>query len=104
MDNLHVENIHVRDRAIPNQFVIQYKDVTRLGVPTLTQIFQSYESKIVEIKRYPDKRDIFLDEIFWDFSRTTSKYRSLFLQESKKETQSKIDSGEYILKDLNYNG
>ena len=34
-------------------------------------------------------------------SRTTAKYRNQFLDESTKETQAKIDSGEYILTDLN---
>jgi len=42
-----------------------------------------------------------LDENSWDYSRTTGKYRNLFLQECKAETEKKIESGEYILIDLN---
>lgn len=36
----------------------------------------------------------------WDYSRTTGKYRNIFLGETKRETEKKIKSGAYILKDL----
>jgi hypothetical protein len=42
-----------------------------------------------------------IDKNKWDYSTTTGKYRNQFLGETKKETQAKIDSGEYILTDLN---
>jgi len=42
-----------------------------------------------------------LDRELWDYSKTTSKYRNLFLGETTAETQKKINSGEYILTDLN---
>jgi len=42
-----------------------------------------------------------LDEKYWDYSKTTGKYRNQFLGENKKETEKKIASGEYILTDLN---
>lgn len=61
------------------------------------EYFQSYRSIIA--KR--SKGKIYLDEYFWDYSVTTGKYRNLFLNETKKETQAKIDSGEYRLTDLN---
>ena len=32
---------------------------------------------------------------------TTSKYRNIFLEETKKDTEKKIESGEYILTNLN---
>ena len=35
------------------------------------------------------------------YSKTTSKYRNMFLGETTKETQKKINSGEYILTNLN---
>lgn len=60
--------------------------------------FQSYDSIIVKIEK---NGKILLDVITWKYSITTSKYRSLFLNESTKETQSKIDSGEYTLTNLN---
>ena len=68
--------------------------------------FQSYESIIVK-KTYclgndMDLRDkVELDKTYWNYSKTTSKYRNKFLGETTKETQTKIDSGEYTLTDLN---
>jgi len=44
---------------------------------------------------------VILDKKYWNYSKTTSKYRNKFLNETTKETQAKIDSGEYVLKDLN---
>ena len=38
----------------------------------------------------------------WDYSVTTSKYRNIFLNENKKETEKKIKSGEYVLTDLTH--
>ena len=46
----------------------------------------------------------FLDKTYWNYSVTTGKYRNQFLGETKKETEAKIKSGEYILTDLNLNG
>ena len=62
--------------------------------------FQSYDSIIAKI---PDlhRFEIVLDEKYWNYSVTTSKYRNQFLGESTKETQAKINSGEYKLVDLN---
>ena len=59
---------------------------------------QSYNSVIV-------KRDkngsVTLDQRFWDYSKTTGRYRNLFLNETKKETEQKIEAGIYKLADLN---
>lgn len=74
---------------IPNQFIIDDDNGNRF--------FQSYNSIIVKISN----GQIFLDESFWDYSKTTGKYRNLFLWETKKETEKKIKSGEYILTNLN---
>ena len=76
-----------RGNVVPNQFEINFKR---------TRIFQSYKSIISKI----ENGITYLDERRWNYSRTTSKYRSIFLGESTKETQKKIDSGEYILTDL----
>ena len=74
---------------IANQFI--YRDDEKA-------VFQSYSSVIAI--RYSDGR-IELDANTWDYSKTTGRYRNQFLGETKKETQSKIDSGEYKLEDLN---
>lgn len=79
-----VENIN----GVPNQFRIR----TDKGF-----IFQSYGSNIVVI----ENGEVFLDNLYWNYSRTTSKYRSIFLGETTTVTKSKIKSGEYKLKNLN---
>ena len=77
-------------RSVANQFEIETDDATYL---------QSYDSIIA--KRMRMSGVIFLDENYWDYSTTTGRYRNMFLGETKKETQAKIDSGEYILTNLN---
>jgi hypothetical protein len=56
---------------------------------------------VIVREEYNSKGQIYLDRNKWDYSTTTGKYRNQFLGETKKETQAKIDSGEYILTDLN---
>jgi len=64
--------------------------------------FQSYKSVIARKTFIRGPRvQILLDKKYWDYSVTTGKYRNQFLGETKKETQAKIDSGEYILTNLN---
>ena len=78
-----------KGNKIPNQFIIR----TPEGC-----YFQSYDSTIV----FQDPAGkTFLDETYWDYSVTTGKYRNMFLGETKKETIKKIDSGEYVLTNLN---
>ena len=60
--------------------------------------FQSYGSLIA---RKTHDGQVLLDEVYWDYSRTTGKYRNQFLREGIAETRKKIKSGEYILTDLN---
>ena len=60
-------------------------------------LFQSYNSTICKI----ENGQTFLDERFWDYSKTTGKYRNIFLGEDKKETTKKINSGEYKFTNLN---
>jgi len=73
---------------VANQFVI-YTDTG--------SIFQSYNSTIVKL----DSGKTYLDINKWDYSKTTGKYRNIFLNEKKKDTEEKIKSGQYILTDLN---
>lgn len=63
--------------------------------------FQSYNSIIVKITYEGRQKVVTLDEQTWDYSKTTGKYRNLFLDENKKTTEAKIKSGEYKLANLN---
>lgn len=88
---------------VPNQFIIE----DRQSSHTLT-VFQSYKSTIAKVAWEGDKRIVTLDEFYWDYSRTTLKYLGQFLHETiwtsfntKADIQAKIDSGEYILANLN---
>jgi hypothetical protein len=74
---------------VANQFIIY----TSKG-----RYFQSYDS-IIALRNNNGK--ITLDEYYWDYSRTTSKYRNEFLGETTAETRAKIESGKYELEDLN---
>lgn len=75
--------------TVANQFEIY----TNKGV-----YFQSYNSIIIFIDK---KGKVHLDNYYWDYSKTTGKYRNIFLGEDIKETRRKITSKEYKLKNLN---
>jgi hypothetical protein len=99
---MKVENMEGRSgHAVPNQFIITDEGHGALGNFTKREVFQSYNSVIVKITRWPEKTRVELDKNKWDYSVTTGKYRNQFLGETKKETEAKIKSGEYILTDLN---
>lgn len=74
---------------VANQFEITIGGLT---------FFQSY-STVIAVR--DPQGHVTLDTNSWDYSVTTGKYRNQFLNEHKKETQAKIDSGEYSLADLN---
>jgi len=82
-------NTYVRQFHGKNQFLIHSENGTT---------FQSYDS-VIAIQDYFG--NITLDRNTWDYSKTTGKYRNLFLGETKAETLEKIRSGEYKLADLN---
>ena len=73
-----------KGNKIANQFVI-YTDNG--------SIFQSYNSTIVKI----DSGKTYLDLNKWNYSKTTGKYRNIFLNEQKKDTENKIKSGNISL-------
>ena len=75
-----------------NTIANQFKVVTENAI-----YFQSYESIIVKI----EGGKTYLDSQYWDYSKTTGKYRNQFLGEDKKETEKKIKEGIYILTNLN---
>ena len=95
MKNLNVKNmISNNGNPISNQFIINIGD---------KKMFQSYET-LIAVKEWKPKTmvwQITLDKNSWDYSRTTGKYRNIFLGESKIETEKKIKSKEYKLKNLN---
>jgi hypothetical protein len=77
-------------REIPNQFIIETDE---------GRYFQSYNSIIAFIPYNEGKTQ--LDEYYWNYSKTTGKYRNQFLGEDKKETEKAIKEGRYILTNLN---
>lgn len=86
---MKVENMtSANGNPVPNQFIIWNDGEC---------FFQSYKTIIACIS----KGKTILDKFFWDYSVTTGKYRNMFLGESKAETLKKIESGEYILMNLN---
>ena len=90
LQNVKVENMKSgQGNDIPNQFIIE----TNEGL-----WFQSYRT-VIAFK--PLSGPVCLDERAWDCSRTTSKYRSLFLNEPTAETKKKIKEGIYQLVNLN---
>ncbi len=104
---MKVENMtSSRGNKIANQFIIK-DSIVRLDGNSMNvtkgNMFQSYQSNIAFIPCYECMGTVkaYLDSAKWDYSVTTSKYRNIFLSETKKETQTKIDSGEYKLVDLN---
>ena len=74
---------------VPNQFIIW----TDKG-----KYFQSYRTIIAFID---NNNNVFLDKDSWDYSRTTGKYRNIFLGEKRDSTMYSIKIGEYELKNLN---
>ena len=77
----------------------QFKVINQFTLTTENGVyFESYGSVIVF---KPNNGKIQLDSNLWNYSKTTSKYRNMFLGETTKETQQKIDSGEYELTSLN---
>jgi hypothetical protein len=90
-DTMKVQNMtsNRSNREVANQFEI-YGDNGEM-------YFQSYNSIIVKIVR----GKTYLDATYWDYSKTTGKYRNQFLGETRKETEAKIKDGTYQLVNLN---
>lgn len=85
-----VKQFEGKNGGVKNQFII----TTPEG-----EFFQSYNYLIV-------KRDwegkIYLDEKYYNYSVTTSKYRNQFLgMKNSKEVENKIKTGMYTLTNLN---
>ena len=85
-----VENVkNNKGSSVKNQIIITNDD---------GQYFQSYNS-IIAFKS--NENDVILDKTYWNYSNTTSKYLSLFLKEPTKRIREKLNTGGYILDNLN---
>ena len=78
-----------KGNQVPNQFIIWANE---------GKYFQSYRTTIAFID---NNGNVFLDKDYWDYSRTTGKYRNIFLGETRDQTMYSIKTGEYELKNLN---
>jgi hypothetical protein len=81
-----------KGNKVPNQFIINDSEYTA---------FQSYNSIIVKTTFEDGKRVIYLDSYYYNYSKTTAKYRNQFLGCTSKEIEKGIKEGKYILTDLN---
>lgn len=81
-----------KGNKVANQFIINDSEFT---------LFQSYDSVIIKTTFEDGKRVVYLDSNYWDYSKTTGKYRNLFLGENKKATELKIKNNIYKLVNLN---
>lgn len=76
------------NKPVADQFILYANDAT---------FFQSYQTIIAMTKN----GKIYLDAANWDYSRTTGKYRNIFLGMDKKETENAIKDGRIELVNLN---
>jgi len=94
-----------RGVAVRNQFIIEDEGRGANGNFLKKTTFQSYDSVIAVITLWSldgeNSKEVEIDENYWDYSKTTGKYRNQFLGEDKKETEKKIKAGVYKLTDLN---
>ena len=81
-----------KGNLVPNQFT--FKDSNSYVY------FQSYDSIIARVDL--TKHDLIrLDSKYWNYSKTTSKYRNKFLDMTTPEIKKAIKNGTIILTDLN---
>lgn len=73
---------------VPNQFILTEGN---------KRTFQSYKTIIATI----EGDNIILDKYYYDYSRTTTKYRNMFLGMDSKQVKDAILSGEIKLAQLN---
>lgn len=93
--------LSAKGNFVPNQFVLIEQGEGWNGNFIKRETFQSYDSIIAIKTTWSDRVDIELDEQTWNYSRTTSKYRNMFLGESTQDTKDKIKAGVYKLTNLN---
>tara|TARA_R110000868_G_scaffold110089_1_gene298576 strand:- start:226 stop:498 length:273 start_codon:yes stop_codon:yes gene_type:complete len=89
---MKVENmVNNNGNKIVNQFIIYQDDQI---------FFQSYNTMIAMVQDHY----IELDANYWNYSKTTSKYRNQFLNMTTKEIENAIKNGLITLTDLNHEG
>ena len=87
---LNVQNMTSSNgNTVPNQFIV-WTDNGRY--------FQSYSTVVVRID---NTGKVVLDCNAWNYSKTTARYRNVFLNESTKDIERKIKDGTYTLDNLN---
>ncbi len=86
------------ETACPKVTIVFANNQYVLTDPYGNEYFQSYNRIIVKSSL---KGGIILDGRYWDYSKTTGKYRNKYLGETKQQTLAKIQSGAYQLMDLN---
>jgi len=105
--NLTLEDMPHREKKLLNIAKVKNFKSSKSGLPIANQfritlqngieVFQSYNS-IICVKA---NNEIYLDYDRWNYSRTTSRYRNQFLNETTVETVKKIGLGQYAMVDLN---
>jgi len=86
---MKVENMTSNNgNKIANQFIIYQDDQV---------FFQSYDSMIAMVQDHY----IELDANYWNYSKTTSKYRNKFLNMTTKEIENAIKDNTILLINLN---
>ena len=90
---MKVENMTSNNgNKIANQFIIYDTDNNYT-------YFQSYNSIIIQ--KIENECFIYLDEKYWNYSKTTSKYRNKFLNMTTKEIENAIKDNTILLINLN---
>lgn len=90
-----------RGNAVPNQFVIENVAIEIDGILIQGTVFQSYKTVIA---LYTVDNVLYLDEKYWDYSKTTMRYLNAFLQEHtfhKSAAKQIVEDNRCILADLN---
>ena len=105
--NLTLEDMPSRNKKLSNIAIVENFKSSKSGLPIANQfrialqngiiVFQSYNS-IIAVKA---NGETYLDQNRWNYSRTTSRYRNQFLNETTVETVKKIGLGVYAMVDLN---
>ena len=80
-----------RGNKIANQLIITDDDNNR--------IFQSYNTIIAKIPS--DNSQKILLDVNWDYSKTTGKYRNIFLNDNKQGILKGIKEHKYLVTNLN---
>jgi len=105
--NLTLEDMPHREKKLANIVKVENFKSSKSGLPIANQfkitlqngieVFQSYNS-IICVKA---NGETYLDYDRWNYSRTTSRYRNQFLNETTVETVKKIGLGQYACVNLN---